>query len=104
MPILERSKKGEIHFLSNLYNILRFVNIEVAKMEPDINIERRIVRIISESTLGMNISETAKMAETTRITALKHLERLKKRNVLSEVKKGRMRIFCIVKRERRSIS
>lgn len=55
-------------------------------------INENILKYIDQNHLGC-ITEIATGARTTRITAIKHLERLKNEGVLEEKRFGKFRIF-----------
>jgi predicted ArsR family transcriptional regulator len=64
-------------------------------------IQRRILNVLRENSPS-HISEVARTAGTTRITARKHLERLKRDKTVEELRKGRLRLFVLKdRRERR---
>jgi len=62
-------------------------------MKFDIEIQNRIESVLESSDYGLCLTEVAKEAKTTRITARKHLERLRNSGILQEFNKGRLRIF-----------
>jgi predicted ArsR family transcriptional regulator len=64
-------------------------------------IGRRVLEALKENSPS-HISEVARTAGTTRITARKHLERLKRDRTVEEIRKGRLRLFVLKdRRERR---
>ena len=66
--------------------------------DPDyeLEIERRILDVLSRNSF-LHIAEIARKSKTTRITATKHLERLKKEGVVAEYRRGALRIFTLIK-------
>jgi len=62
--------------------------------EPDHEIKGRILGVLEDRHL-CDITQAAKMAGTTRITAKKHLERLAQENAVEEYRVGRSRIFLL---------
>jgi predicted ArsR family transcriptional regulator len=62
--------------------------------EPDYEITERILGVLEDMFL-CDITQVAKMAGTSRITAKKHLERLAQKNTVEEYKVGRARIFLL---------
>jgi len=61
-------------------------------MRFDVEITENILKYINRNRLGC-ITQIATGAGTTRITAAKHLERLKNEGVLEEKPFGKFRIF-----------
>lgn len=60
----------------------------------DYKIQERILAVLSEEPFS-HITEIAKEAKTMRITAKKHLERLKREGIVEERRKGRCRLFML---------
>ena len=62
-------------------------------MQYNTIIRDRVLESINSSDYGLCITEVARNAKTTRITARKHLERLKREGEINENVHGRVRIF-----------
>lgn len=62
---------------------------------PNQKITMRIVDVLKKSPLGLNIKEISQQADTTLITAKKHLERLVAEGKIQEIYRTNMRIFYI---------
>ena len=62
---------------------------------PNKEIEAQIIRVLSENPYGLNIKEVSEKANTTIITAKKHLTRLVSNQKLQEVYHRKMRLFVI---------
>jgi predicted ArsR family transcriptional regulator len=62
--------------------------------EPDHEITERILGVLEDAHIS-DLTQVAKMAGTTRITAKKHLERLAQENTVEEYRVGRSRIFLL---------
>lgn len=62
--------------------------------KPNDKIRKKILAVLQNTHIS-NITQTAKKAGTTRITANKHLERLVQEGKLREYRVGRARIFVI---------
>lgn len=61
----------------------------------NLEIEQRIIEIFIESDYPLNIEDVAKQVPTQRITAKKHLNRLKKRGLIEEIPKPPMLLFFV---------
>lgn len=59
-------------------------------------IQERILEALKSNSFGLTLCEASALAETQRITARKHLERLSREGRVKEVRKGRCRIFALV--------
>ena len=57
-------------------------------------IRARILKALSNNQI-LHITEIAKRGNTTRITARKHLERLKREGVVDEIRRGSLRLFVL---------
>jgi predicted ArsR family transcriptional regulator len=62
--------------------------------KPDQEITERILGVLEDARIS-DLTQVAKMAGTTRITAKKHLERLVQEKKLEEYRVGRARIFSV---------
>jgi len=62
----------------------------------DPEIRERILKVLSDEPFS-HLTEIARRAGTMRITASKHLERLKREGVVEEYKKGMLRLFVLKK-------
>lgn len=62
--------------------------------KPDHRVSERILRVLEGAHIG-DITQIAKMADTTRITATKHLQRLVQEKKLKEYRIGRARVFLV---------
>lgn len=67
--------------------------------KPNDKIRKKILAVLKNTHIS-NITQTAKKAGTTRITAKKHLERLAQENTVEEYKVGRARIFLLRRGEK----
>jgi predicted transcriptional regulator len=61
----------------------------------DVEIRKRILVVLQKNPQGLCIAETARLANTTKITAGKHLIRLKEESLVVEYTKDSMRLFVL---------